>query len=152
MIAAPERLDRPGIPRMSSAFCCLWCGRSFPARRGGSPKRFCSAAHRVEFWSALRRWGERAVAAGALTVDQIRNGVAEACTPLSSGISPAPISPAEKPALMALAGSADEAGELLDEFLIALLEMPDDAWSDLVAALPDQLYDRIDRYLETRLS
>ena len=44
---------------------CLWCGHPFRARRTGSPKRFCSAAHRIEFWSALRRWAERAVAAGA---------------------------------------------------------------------------------------
>ena len=43
---------------------CLWCGHPFQARRGGSPKRFCSPAHRIAFWSALRRWAERAVAAG----------------------------------------------------------------------------------------
>src|SRR5215472_8915515 len=44
---------------------CLWCGCSCTSRRsGGSPQRFCPGAHRAEFWSALRRWGERAVAAG----------------------------------------------------------------------------------------
>jgi hypothetical protein len=26
------------------------------------------------FWSALRRWGERAAAAGFLTIDAIKNG------------------------------------------------------------------------------
>jgi hypothetical protein len=36
------------------------------------------------FWSALRRWGERAVAAGILTIPDIRNGHPEACT-LSQG-------------------------------------------------------------------
>jgi hypothetical protein len=36
------------------------------------------------FWSALRRWGERAVAAGFLTIDAIKdvikNGDPAACT------------------------------------------------------------------------
>jgi hypothetical protein len=52
---------------------CLWCGKGFERHCGGSPQRFCSAAHRTAFWSALRRWAERAVAADALTVDHIRN-------------------------------------------------------------------------------
>src|SRR6516165_404440 len=52
---------------------CLWCKRPFRARRGGSPKRFCCAAHRIAFWSAARRWAERAVVSGLLSVDNIRN-------------------------------------------------------------------------------
>jgi hypothetical protein len=36
--------------------------------------------------------------------------------------------------------------------LVALLELPGDGWPDLVAALPDEIYDRIDRYLEDWLS
>jgi hypothetical protein len=63
-----------------NARVCLWCERPFPARRGGSPKRFCCAAHRIAFWSAVRRWAERAVAAGVLSLDQIRKGALEACT------------------------------------------------------------------------
>jgi hypothetical protein len=55
---------------------------------------------------------------------------------------PAPVAPAESP---------DEAGDLLDDFLIALLDLPGDAWPDLAAALPDDLYDRIDRYLKACL-
>jgi hypothetical protein len=51
---------------------------------------------------------------------------------------PPHVAPAERP---------DEAAELLDDFLIALLELPGDAWPDLAAALPDELYDRIDRWL-----
>ena len=66
---------------------CMWCKRPFTARRGGSPKRFCSPAHRIAFWSALRRWGERAVAAGILTVDDIRSGDPAACTLLVEAIS-----------------------------------------------------------------
>ena len=59
---------------------CLWCKRPFRARRGGSPKRFCCAAHRIAFWSAARRWAERAVVSGLLSVDDIRNHATEACT------------------------------------------------------------------------
>jgi hypothetical protein len=74
---------------------CLWCERPFQVRRGSSPKRFCCGAHRLAFWSALRRWAERAVAAGVLTVDHIRidhirNGDPGAWTLLPSGNSPAP--------------------------------------------------------------
>jgi hypothetical protein len=59
---------------------CQWCEQPFRLRRGGSPQRFCGAGCRTAFWTALRRWGERAVAAGILTIDDIRNGHAEACT------------------------------------------------------------------------
>ena len=45
---------------------CSWCGQDLQPRRGGSPQRFCSAEHRSLFWSTLRRWGARAVAAGIL--------------------------------------------------------------------------------------
>jgi hypothetical protein len=64
---------------------CLWCQKQFEPRRGGSPQRFCRSSCRMAFWSALRRWGERAVAAGVLSLDQIRNGAAEACTLLPGG-------------------------------------------------------------------
>jgi hypothetical protein len=137
---------------IEAAPVCVWCGRPLSARRGGSPKRFCSAAHRIAFWSALRRWAERAVAAGALTIANIRSGDPTACTLLPGAISPAPIPEAQKLASVAPAESADETAELLDDFLIALLELPGDAWPDLAAALPDEIYDRIDEYLEARLS
>jgi hypothetical protein len=45
---------------------CQWCEKPFRTRRGGSPQRFCGSKCRATFWSALRRWGERAVAAGIL--------------------------------------------------------------------------------------
>jgi hypothetical protein len=53
------------------------------------------------------------------------------------------VEPSERP---------DEAVELLDDFLIALLDLPGDAWPDIAVALPDELYGRIDHYLEARLS
>jgi hypothetical protein len=63
----------------------------------------------MAFWSALRRWAERAVADGVLTVGEIRNGVAEACTLLPGGISPAEISLPRKPASTMPAERSDEA-------------------------------------------
>jgi hypothetical protein len=93
-----------------SSGVCLWCDRPFRTRRGGSPKRFCSAAHRVAFWSALRRWGERAVAARVLTLDQIRNADPAACTLLPGGISPLPVSESQKPALVS---PAEHLGDVL---------------------------------------
>jgi MarR family len=56
---------------------CSWCGQDFPPRRGGSPQRFCSAKHRSLFWAALRRWRERAVAAGLLTAANHGLSIAE---------------------------------------------------------------------------
>jgi hypothetical protein len=43
------------------------------------------------FWSALRRWGERAVAAGVLTIADIRDGDPAACTLLLAAGSHAPV-------------------------------------------------------------
>ena len=59
---------------------CLWCGHPYRARRGGSPQRFCRTRCRITFWSALRQWDERAIAAGTLTVIDLRNGATAACT------------------------------------------------------------------------
>ena len=92
---------------MSDPAACQWCERPFPARRGGSPQRFCRSSCRIAFWSALRRWGERAVAAGMLS---------------------------------------------LVGLLLALLDLPGDVWPDLAAALPEEVFDRIDRYMEARLT
>jgi hypothetical protein len=63
-------------------------------RRGGSPQRFCRARCGTAFWSALRRWGERAIAAGVLTVIDLRHGATAACTlqgePVLRGSPPSP--------------------------------------------------------------
>jgi hypothetical protein len=79
---------------------CQWCGERFRPRRGGSPKRFCSPAHRIAFWSALRRWGERAVAAGILTVGDIRSGDPAPCTLRLGAILPKLVGrPSERPSV-----------------------------------------------------
>jgi hypothetical protein len=54
---------------------CIWCGRLFATRRtGGSPQRFCRSEHRNAFWTAARRWAERAVAIGVVTIAELRAG------------------------------------------------------------------------------
>ena len=72
---------------------CQWCAKPFQARRGGgSPRRFCCTKCRTTFWSALRRWGEHAIAAGTLTITDVKNGVVAACTPPQGNEPPLPLS------------------------------------------------------------
>ena len=94
---------------------CLWCKRPFAARRGGSPKRFCGAAHRMAFWSAARRWAEKAVVSGFLSVDDLRNGVGEACTLLPGASSPAPVPSPQKSGVVAPGERQAGAIEQLDD-------------------------------------
>jgi len=88
---------------------CSWCGQELQLRRGGSPQRFCSTKHRSLFWSTLRRWGARAVAAGILTIADIRNGDPEACTLTGASISRPPASAERQDCI------SDDFGLLLDE-------------------------------------
>jgi hypothetical protein len=113
---------------------------------------FCGPACRTAFHTETRRWAETALATGTLSLDQIKNGASEACTLLPGGNSPAPVDPARKTVPVAPAESPDEGAELLDDFLLALFDLPGDAWRDLAAALPDALFDRLDRWLEARLA
>jgi hypothetical protein len=101
---------------------------------------FCGPACRTAFHTAARRWAERVVDAGFLTVDHIRSGDPTACTLLPCGISPAPIGPAQKPA-PASPESPDEAAELLYDLIVGLLD--NDKWLDLATALPDELVERL---------
>jgi adenylate cyclase len=66
--------------------------------------------------------------------------------------SPAPVPEPQKPAPAAPAARPSQAAELLDDFLLALLDLPGDAWPDIAAALPDEIFGRIDRYLEKWLA
>jgi hypothetical protein len=70
---------------MSDLLACLWCDQWFEPRRGGSAQRFCGRGCRTAFWSALRRWGDQAIVAGGLTIADIKNGTAAACTLLQCG-------------------------------------------------------------------
>ena len=67
-------------PTQTDDNACDWCTKGFKARRGGTRQRFCSARCRSALWSALRRCGERALAAGTLSIDAVRNGRMEVCT------------------------------------------------------------------------
>jgi hypothetical protein len=54
--------------------CCPWCDRAFqPRTSGGTDQRFCSAVCRTAFWSAARRWVMRAVDAGLLSTDVLKD-------------------------------------------------------------------------------
>lgn len=128
---------------------CLWCGRRFaPRLDGGKRQVFCRPVCRRAFDAAGRRWVGEAIAIGMLTLDALKDGAAATRALLPGAISPPPISPVEKPVPVAPAECPDEAAELLDDFLIALLDLPGDAWSDIAVAIPDELYDRIVRWFE----
>jgi hypothetical protein len=72
---------------MSDALYCSWCDRPFRVRRtGGTPKKFCSPAHRNAFHTAARKWAEKAVADGRITLDDLKHAPA-ACTLLPAAIS-----------------------------------------------------------------
>ena len=102
---------------------CLWCGRAFtPRTTGGSPAKFCSAAHRKAYHSAVRHRVEAEIVGGRLTVAQIRNGAA--CTLATAAASPARGSAIEDPAPVAPAERPGEAAELLSDLLDVLFGLP----------------------------
>jgi hypothetical protein len=51
----------------------------------------------------------------------------------------------------ASADGAEDVAELLADLVTALVDLPGDAYVDIMTAIPDPLYDRIDRYIEERL-
>ena len=53
---------------------------------------------------------------------------------------------------VAPAESADDASDLLHDFLTVLLDLPGDTWPDLAVALPNEVFDRIDRWMEVRFA
>ena len=78
---------------MSDPAACLWCGGSFEPHRGGSPQRFCGPECRAAFWTALRRWGDQAIADGVLTIAELKDGAPAACTLLHRGSAAVPDAP-----------------------------------------------------------
>lgn len=72
---APLRPTYPGSGRpLQQRARCAWCGQGFRPRRGtgGTPQRFCAAACRNDFHGATRRWAEARLAAGELTIEEIK--------------------------------------------------------------------------------
>jgi len=136
---------------MTEAESCAWCDRTFrPRVTGGHPQRFCRPVCRRAFDAGGRRWVAEAVAGGTLTLNSLRSGATTTRGLLLEAVSPPPIDPARKLAPVAPVESPDEAADLLDDFLIALLDLPGDTWPDIAAALPDEIFDRIDRWMEVR--
>ena len=94
---------------------CRWCGRACRPRRGGSPRVFCTSGCRNAFHTAARRWAERAIAAGMLTIAELRNGDPAACTLLSGRLCgaeiwrhpPAAPAPAANPGKVAITVAPD---------------------------------------------
>jgi hypothetical protein len=93
-----------------------------------------------------------ATAAGTLTLDSLRNGAAATRALLPGAVSPTSVSVPQKSTPVAPAERSDEAADLLDDFLLAILDLPGDTWADLAAALPDEVLDRIDRWKEVRFA
>jgi hypothetical protein len=112
---------------------------------------FCAPACRTAYHTAARRWAEAGVAAGVLTIADIRKGGLAACALLPPSNSPVSLSEHRKPVPMAPAESADEAAQLLDEVLHALLSLPPDEWSWLVYyRLPGELVEKLRDLVEPK--
>jgi hypothetical protein len=78
-------------PASSEDGRCLLCDRPFQARRtGGTPKKFCCPAHRNAFHTAARKWAEKAVADGRITLDDLTRDPG-ACTLLLAASSLSPV-------------------------------------------------------------
>ncbi|MCZ6674230.1 MAG: hypothetical protein O7C75_14980, partial [Verrucomicrobia bacterium] len=65
-----------------------WCDKPFERRTtGGSPQRHCSTDCRLAFHRAARRWAEKAVLAGRLTVEELKDADCTAYTLVGGVIS-----------------------------------------------------------------
>jgi hypothetical protein len=66
---------------------CPWCDRPFrPRRTGGRTQRFCRPLCRQAFHAAVRAWGLKAIATGAITLADLREGAAATCVLLPEAI------------------------------------------------------------------
>jgi len=98
------------------------------------------------FWSALRRWGERAIAGGILTIADVRNSDPAACTLPGAAISPPLVSQGQGDMIVSL-----EVGSCATADLVALgwLAASDQSDKD---ALTHALIDLIERAIELRVT
>jgi hypothetical protein len=71
---------------------CPWCEKPLRSRRaGGSRQIFCGTDCRHHFHRSARQWAERAVAAGLLTIDDLKKGPRTACTLVAGVEQPSPL-------------------------------------------------------------
>src|SRR6266568_2263693 len=96
---------------------CLWCGKPFNSRRGGSRQAFCCPRHRISFHTSARRWAERAIAIGILTIADLQDGDPAACTLFSGGFSPRQVPDTAKHIFAAPRRSEVISGLALDEMM-----------------------------------
>jgi len=90
--AAATEICEPPARVSPYGAACAWCGGTFtPRATGGHAQRFCRPACRRAIDAAARRWAAKALAAGILTVDALRNGAATTRALLPGGNSPAPV-------------------------------------------------------------
>jgi hypothetical protein len=67
-------------PEAVGDLACVWCYRPFrPRRTGGRAQRFCRPGCRRQFHAAARRWALDAMAAGALTLADVKQGFQRTC-------------------------------------------------------------------------
>ena len=105
---------------MSDAARCPWCDRPFQARRdGGKRQVFCRTACRRAFHAAARTWVLAGLAAGQISISDVKNGPPATRALFGRAISPSPTheGPPQQPA------SAEEQGSLSDDFGCLLDEM-----------------------------
>ena len=125
---------------------CAWCENRFKSRRRGSRQRFCAARCRAAFWSALRSFGERALASGALTVADLQNGRAEACTLRAADERWSPVLSTGLSSSAPLARFVIEIPQaLIHKLVIAYFELADYELDDVLALLtapPELVVDR----------
>jgi len=101
------------MPENSTAGACRWCGSNFePRRDGGKAQRFCREACRRAFDAAGRRWVAEALAAGTVTIADLRGGSAATRALARAGKIPPetdrPVPTPPDPVLGALSASAPD--------------------------------------------
>ena len=53
---------------------CLWCAKQFPPRTvGGHEKKFCSGDCKNSSHSGLRRWAQRAIDLGQVSISDLKS-------------------------------------------------------------------------------
>jgi hypothetical protein len=110
---------------------CDWCETPYRARSsGGREQRFCGERCRRAFHTAVRRWTLGELAAGRLTLANIRNGLPATLTLATDAASSSPI-PEEGEAA---AARLDELRDLVDDIFVELsseeaVKLPDPVWT-----------------------
>jgi hypothetical protein len=109
---------------------CDWCETPYRARHSGREQRFCGERCRRAFHSAVRRWTLGELAAGRLTLANIRNGLPATRTLATDAASSSPV-PEGREAAAAL---LDELRDLVGDIFIELsseeaAKLPDPVWT-----------------------